>query len=64
MAIETLGPINEVDEAFMAHFGKLLSTKSNPVNASSCSKQKSVIIQRFNKIAFKGTFMEEPSHDE
>ena len=65
VAIETLGPINEVDEAFLAQVGKLLPTKSDdPREPFFLFKRISVIIQRFNEIAFWGSFTEEPCHDE
>ena len=65
MAILTLGPINEVGEAFLAQFGKLLSTRSDDRREPFFLFQRiSVIIQRFNKLAFRDTFTEESCHDE
>ena len=53
VAIETLGPINEVGEAFMAQVCKIVSTKSDDLRECFILLQRiSVISQRFNEISF------------
>ena len=65
VAVETLGPINEAGDSFLAQVGKLLSSKSDDSREIFFLFQRiSVIIQRFNEIAFRGTFIEESCHDE
>ena len=65
VAVETLGLINEAGDSFLAQVGKLLSSKSDDSRQTFILFQRiSVIIQRFNEIAFRGTFIEESCHDE
>ena len=65
VAIETLGPINELGETFLAQVGKLLSTKSDdPREPFFLFQRISVIIQLFDEIAFRSTFTKELCHDE
>ena len=65
VAVETLGPINEAGDSILAQVGKLLSFKSDdPRETFFLFQRISVIIQRFNEIAFRGTFIEESCHDE
>ena len=72
VAIETLGPINEVDESFLAQVAKLLTTKSDDTREPFYLFQRiSVIVQHFNEIVFRsiqpldhqGIFAEESFHD-
>ena len=65
VAVETLGPINEAGDSFLAHVGWFLSSKSDdPSETFFLFQRISVIIQRFNEIAFRGPFIEESYHDE
>ena len=65
VAVETLGSINEAGDSFLAQVGKLLSSKSDDLRETFFLFQRiSIIIQRFNEIAFRGTFIEESCHDE
>ena len=63
--VETLSPVNEAGDSFLAQVGKLLSSMSDdPRETFFLFQRISVIIQRFNEIAFRGTFIEESCHDE
>ena len=65
VAVETLGPINEAGDSFLAQVGKLLSSKSDdPRETFFLFQRISIIIKRFNEIAFRGTFIEESCYDE
>ena len=65
VVIETLGPTNEAGDSFLAQVGKLLLSKSDdPRETFFLFQRISVIIQRFNVLAFRGTFIEESCHDE
>ena len=57
--------INEAGDSFWVQVGKLLSSKSDDLRETFFLFQRiSVIIKRFNEIAFRGTFIEESCHDE
>ena len=65
VAVETLGQINEAGDSFLAQVGKLLSSKSDdPRETFFLCERIFVIIQWFNEIAFRATFIEELCHDE
>ena len=60
-----MGPINEAGDSFLAKVGKLLPFKfDDPRETYFLFQRISVIIQRFNEIAFRGTFIEESCPDE
>lgn len=57
LAFETLGPINYKAMSFISGLGQRLSTLSgNPRESSFLFQRLSIAIQRFNSIAFRGTF--------
>ena len=63
--VETMYPINVAGNSFLAQVGKLLTFKSDdPRETFFLIQRISVIIQRFNEIAFRGTFIEESCYDE
>ena len=65
IAIETLSPINETGHAFLSELGRHLSTISDDPRESFFLFQRiSFLIQRFNEVAFRGTFDIETGHDE
>ena len=65
VAVQTLGPINEAGDSFLTQVGKFLSSKSDePRETFFLFQRISVIIQHFNEIPFRGTFIEESFHDE
>ena len=65
IAIETLGPINEAGHSFLSELGRRLSTISDdPRETFFLFQRISILIQRFNEVAFRGTFDAETGHDE
>jgi hypothetical protein len=57
LAFETFGPINNKARSFISELGQRLSTVSGDQRESSFLFQRlSIAIQRFNSIAFSGTF--------
>ena len=57
VAIETLGPINEEGERFLACLGRRLSASSGePRETAFLFQRISVIVQRCNAISFAGSF--------
>src|SRR6218665_3845691 len=55
--METLGPINEAGITFVADIGRLLTQATDEARETSFIFQSlSVTIQRFNAVAFAGTF--------
>ena len=65
IAIEILGPINEAGHSFLSELGRRLSTISDDHRESFFLFQRiSILIQRFNKVAFRSTFDVETRHDE
>ena len=63
--IETLSPINEAGHSFLYELGGRLSTILDDHRESFFLFQRiSILIQRFNKVAFRGTFTIETCHDE
>jgi hypothetical protein len=56
--METMGPINSKGLAFISDLGRhLTQVTSEPREASFLFQRLSVTIQRFNAIAFSGTFI-------
>ena len=65
IAIETLGPINEAGHSFLSEMGRRLSTISDdPREFFFLFQRITIIIQRFNEVAFRGTFDAETGQDE
>ena len=65
IAIETLGPINEAGHSFLSELERRLSTISDDPRESLFLFQRiSIPIQKFNEVAFRGTFDAETGHDE
>ena len=65
IAIERLGPINEAGHSFLSELGRRLSTISDDPSESFFLFQRIfILIQRFNEVAFRGTFDAETGHDE
>ena len=65
IAIETLGPINEAGHSFLSELGWRLSTISDDRRESFFIFQRiSILIQKFNEIAFRGKFDAETGRDE
>ena len=59
IAIESLGPINEDGSIFLREIGKRLTTISgDPRKTSFLLQRISVTLQRYNAIAFRGSFQE------
>ena len=57
LAMETLGPINETGITFVEDIGRLLTQATDEARETSFIFQRlSVTIQRFNAVAFAGTF--------
>ena len=65
IAIETLRSINEAGHTFLSELGRRLSTISDDPRESFFLFQRiSILIQRFNKVAFRSTFDAEIGNDE
>ena len=63
--IETLGPINEAGHSFLSELGRHLSTISDDARESFFLFQRiSILLQRFNEVAFRGTFDVDTGYDE
>ena len=60
VAVETLGPVNAEDLRFLNQIGDRLSAVTGDSRESSFLYQRlSVLVQRFNMIAFRGFFISE-----
>ena len=58
LAFETMGPLNAKGLAFLADLGRLLGQISgDPRETSFLFQRLSVVIQRFNAVAFHSTFV-------
>ena len=65
IVIETLGPINEAEHSFLSEPGRRLSTiLDDPRESFFLFQRISILIQRFNAVAFRVTFDVETGHDE
>ena len=65
IAIGTLVPINEAGHSFLSELERHLSIISDDPRESFLLFQRiSILIQRFNEVAFRGTFDVETGHDE
>ena len=65
IAIETLEPINETGQSFLSELGRRLSTISDDLRESFfLFRRISILIQRFNEVAFRGTFDAGSGHNE
>ena len=59
ITVETLGPINEDGSNFLREIGKRLTTISgDPRETSFLLQRISVTLQRYNAVAFRGSFQE------
>jgi len=58
LAFETLGPINSKGATFLSELGRRISTcTGDPCEISFLFQRSLVTIQRFNPIAFEGSFI-------
>ena len=65
IAIEILDPINEAWHSFLSELGRRLSTISDdPTESFFIFQRISILIQKFNEVAFRGTFDVETGHDD
>ena len=56
IAIETLGPINDAGHSFLSKLGRRLSTiLDDPRESFFLFQRITILIQRFNEVAFRGT---------
>src|SRR6218665_3213913 len=64
VAIETLGPINPSACDFISEIGRRISTISGDGRETSFLYQRlSITIQRYNPVAFSGTFSSAVDHE-
>ena len=60
MAVETFGPINADGLSFLERIGdRLSSVIEEPRESSFVFQNQSVLVQRFNMIAFRSSFISE-----
>ena len=60
VAVETMGPINQEGFVFLDELGnRITEISENPREHAFLYQRISVIIQRFKKIAVRGTFIDE-----
>jgi hypothetical protein len=60
VAVETLGPLAHEAVDFLTDLGNSLSDRSDdPRETSFLFQRVSILIQRYNAIAFRGTFAED-----
>ena len=60
VALETMGPINADGLRFLYDLGdRLVSVSGDPKESSFLFQRLSVLVQRFNIVAFRGTFNSE-----
>lgn len=65
LAFETMGPINSEGLAFLSDLGQKLSLVSgDPRETSFLYQRFSLTMQRFNALAFRGTFANQDNNDE
>ena len=65
LAFETMGPINSEGLVFLSELGQKLSLVSgDPRETSFLFQRFSITMQRFNALAFRGTFTNQESNDE
>ena len=64
LAFETMGPINESGVEFLSELGRRLKLSSGDAQAAHhLFQQFSMLVQRFNAVAFKGCFAAPPESD-
>jgi hypothetical protein len=64
IAFETLGPINSSGRLLISELGRRISALTGEVRESSFLFQRlSVLVQRFNAVCFRGTFVLSPDSD-
>jgi hypothetical protein len=65
LAFETLGPLNQEGHDFVTRLGRHLGQiTSDPRETSFLYQRLAVTIQRFNAVAFRGTFEEPDSYED
>jgi len=65
IAVETLGPMNSVGLQFLSDLGRRITQVSTDQRESAFLFQcLSVLIQRFNAVAVRGTFALTPTEDD
>jgi len=58
-AVETMGPVGNEATEFLSALGKRLTARSDDPRESTFLFQRlSVLIQRYNAVAFKGSFVD------
>ena len=64
LAFETMGPINSEGHVFLSDLGQKLSmVTGDPRETSFLYQRISLTIQRFNAIAFRGTFEDQDNEE-
>jgi hypothetical protein len=65
LAFETMGPVNADGLAFISALGQALSTMNDDARETSYLHQRiSIMIQRFNAVAFRGAFPAQVLNDD
>ena len=65
VAVETMGPMNSAGLKFVSNIGRRITQVSNDNRESASLFQRlSVLIQRFNSVAIRGTFAHTPTEEE
>ena len=65
VAVETMGPMNSAGLKFVSDIGRRITQVSKDNRESAFLFQRlSVLIQRFNAVAIRGTFAHTPSEEE
>ena len=64
IAVETMGPVCAEAESFLTDLGRRLAQRSDDARETTFLFQRlSILIQRFNAICFRGSFIEEAVND-
>jgi len=64
LAVETLGPINNIGLDFISDLGRNLTlVTGDPRESSFLFQRLSINVQRFNAVAFRGTFADTIIHN-
>ena len=65
VAVETMGPMNSAGLKFVSDIGRRITQVSKDSRKSAFLFQRlSVLIQRFNSVAIRGTFAHTPTEEE
>ena len=60
IAVETLGPVCEDAERFLVELGRRLTQRTDDIRETAFLFQRlSVLVQRFNAVCFRGSFIED-----